>query len=115
MRHFKLILVVVVLVLIFLLIRQNLDTLNHQVQFKLNLGLLSFQSVNHSLWVILIFTLFIGILGTGLYSLLAVFKLRQANRQLHQDLEILKSELHTLKPQMTTDTGMQPVPASSPS
>jgi hypothetical protein len=115
MRHLKLILIVVVLVLIFLLIRQNLDTLNQPVQFKLNLGILSFQSVNHSLWVILTFTLFIGILGTGLYSLIAVFKLRQANRQLHHDLEILKSELHTLKPQMTTDadTGSQPAPASS--
>ena len=63
MSKFKAIMVVVVLVLIFLLFRQNLDVLNHQVQFKLNLGLFSFQSVSHSLWVILAFTLFIGILG----------------------------------------------------
>jgi hypothetical protein len=115
MRHFKIILAVVVLVLNFLLIRQNLDVLNQPVQFKLNLGILSFQSVNHSLWVILTFTLFIGILGTGLYSLLAVFKLRQANRQLHHDLEILKSELQTLKPQMASpvDTTPETAPASS--
>ena len=99
MRHFKIILAVVVLILIFLLFRQNLDVLNHQVQFKLNLGLFSFQSVSHPLWVILAFTLFIGILGNRLYSLLAVLKLRQTNRQLHHDLELLKSELHTLKPQ----------------
>ena len=102
MRLFKIILAVVVPVLTFLLFRQNLDVLNHQVQFKLNLGLFSFQSVSHPLWVILAFTLFIGILGTGLYSLLAVIKLRQTNRQLHHDLELLKSELHTLKPQMET-------------
>ena len=63
MRLFKIILAVVVLVLTFLLFRQNLDVLNHQVQFKLNLGLFSFQSVSHPLWVILAFTLFIGILG----------------------------------------------------
>lgn len=109
MSKFKAIMVVVVLVLTFLLFRQNLDVLNHQVQFKLNLGLFSFQSVSHSLWVILGFTLFIGILGTGLYSLLAVLKLRQTNRQLHHDLELLKSELHTLKPQMETPVANTPL------
>jgi hypothetical protein len=108
MRLFKIILAVVVLILTFLLFRQNLDVLNHQVQFKLNLGLFSFQSVSHPLWVILGFTLFIGILGTGLYSLLAVLKLRQTNRQLHHDLELLKSELHTLNPQMTTPVANTP-------
>jgi uncharacterized integral membrane protein len=108
MSKFKAIMAVVVLVLIFLLIRQNLDVLNQTVQFKLNLGLFSFQSVSHPLWLILAFTLFIGILGTGLYSLLAVLKLRQTNRQLHHDLELLKSELHTLKPQMEAPVANTP-------
>ncbi len=102
MRLFKIILVVLVLVLGFLLVRQNLDVLNQQVQFKLNLAFHTFQSVPHSLWVILAFTLFLGILGTGLYSLMAVLKLRTTNRQLHHDLELLKSELHTLRPQTAT-------------
>jgi hypothetical protein len=102
MRLFKIILAVVVLVLIFLLIRQNLDVLNLQVQFKLNLAVHTFQSVSHPLWVILAFTLFIGILGTGLYSLMAVLKLRKINRQLRHDLELLKSELQTLRPQTPT-------------
>jgi uncharacterized membrane protein YciS (DUF1049 family) len=102
MRHIKFILAVLVLVLVFLLIRQNLDVLNQQVQFRLNLWAHTFQSVSHPLWVILSFTLFIGIFGTGLYSLAAVFKLRQANRQLRHDLEILKSELQTLKPPAAT-------------
>lgn len=108
MRLFKIILTVVVLVLIFLLFRQNLDVLNHQVQFKLNLAVITFQSVSHPLWVILAFTLFIGILGTGLYSLLAVLKLRKTNQQLRHDLELLKSELHTLKPQMETPVANTP-------
>jgi hypothetical protein len=102
MRQFKIILAVVVLVLIFLLIRQNLDVLNQQVQFKLNLWIHTFQSVPHPLWLIIGFTLLIGILGTGLYSLMAVFKLRKTNHQLQHDLEILKSELQTLKPQMAS-------------
>jgi hypothetical protein len=116
MGKIKIILAVVVPVLIFLLFRQNLDVLNQQVQFKLNLGIRTFQSVNHPLWVILGFTFFIGVLGTGLYSLLAVFKLRQTNRQLQHDLQILKSELQTIKPQMATpiDTGLETPTASSP-
>jgi uncharacterized integral membrane protein len=108
MRLFKIVLAVLVPVLIFLLIRQNLDVLNQQVQFKLNLAVHTFQSVPHPLWLILTFTLFMGILGTGLYSLMAVFKLRQTNRQLHHDLELLKSELHTLNPQMTTPVANTP-------
>lgn len=98
MRFFKIILAVVVLGLIFLLIRQNLDVLNQQCQFKLNLGLRSFQTVSHPFWIIFGFALFIGILGTGLYSLSAVHRLRKDNRQLRRELTMLKSELETCKP-----------------
>jgi hypothetical protein len=115
MRLFKFILVVLVLVLGFLLIRQNLDVLNHEVQIKLNLFVHTFQSIPHPLWVLLAFTLFIGILGTGLYSLMAVLKLRQTNRQLRHDLELLKSELHTLKPPTETPSPTHNVTAGSPS
>jgi uncharacterized integral membrane protein len=114
MRQLKIILTVLVLALIFLLIRQNLDVLNQQVQFKLNLWVHTFQSVSHPLWLILGFTLFIGILGTGLYSLMAVFRLRQTNRKLQHDLDMLKSELQTCKPLMASpvDNTGQTAPAS---
>jgi uncharacterized integral membrane protein len=98
MRFVKIILTVVVLLLIFLMIHQNLEVLNHQVQFKLNLWVHTFQSVAHPLWVIIIFILFLGILATGLYSLSAVMRLRRINRQLRHDLEILKSELQVCRP-----------------
>jgi uncharacterized integral membrane protein len=100
MRYFKIILTVVVLLLIFLLINQNHEVLNQPVQFKLNLWVHTFQSVAHPLWIITIFILFLGVLVTGLYSLPAVMRLRRTNRQLRQDLEILKSELQTCKPVM---------------
>jgi uncharacterized integral membrane protein len=102
MRPVKIILGVLVLALTFLLVRQNLDVLNQSVQFKLNLWVRTFQSVSHPLWVILTFALLIGILGTGLYSLAAVLKLRQTNRQIHHDLEILKKELAILRPPAAT-------------
>jgi uncharacterized membrane protein YciS (DUF1049 family) len=98
MRLVKIILTVLALTLTFLLIRQNLDVLSQPVQFKLNLWVSTFQSVSHPLWVILAFTLFIGVLGTGLYSLAAVLRLSKTNRQLHLDVEILKKELATLRP-----------------
>jgi uncharacterized integral membrane protein len=99
MRHIKIALPVLVFILTLLLIRQNLEVLNQQVQFRLNLLVVTLQSANHSLWVILFFTFFIGVLGTGLFSLVEVFKYRSESRQLRHDLEILKSELHTLKPE----------------
>jgi len=102
MRLIKIILAVLALFLIFLLIRQNLDVLNQQVQFKLNLWLHTFQSVSHPLWIILSFVLFLAILGTGLYSLSAVLKLRRINRQLRHELEILKKELQICKPIMAS-------------
>jgi hypothetical protein len=111
MRPVKIILAVLVLALTFLLIRQNLDVLSQPVQFKLNLWVHTFQSVSHPLWVILAFTLFIGILGTGLYSLAAVLKLSKTNRQLYHDLEILKQELATLRPPGATSVVDSDAPA----
>jgi hypothetical protein len=114
MRLVKIILTVLALTLTFLLIRQNLDVLSQPVQFKLNLWVSTFQSVSHPLWVILAFTLFIGVLGTGLYSLAAVLRLSKTNRQLHHDVEILKKELATLRPPSATPVvgPDSPAPAS---
>lgn len=99
MRFLKIALPLGVVLLILLLVRQNVEVFNHQVEFRLNLLLFSFQSAPHRLWVILLYTLFLGIIGTGLYSLVEVVKLKQVNRQLRHDLELLKSELHTLHPE----------------
>lgn len=112
MRHLKIILAVLVLLLTFLLLRQNAEVLSQPVQFKLNLWLRTFQSVGHPLWVILAFTLFIGILGTGLYSLSAVLRLTKTNRQLQHDLEILTKELETLRPPAPAGEPEAPPPTS---
>lgn len=109
MRYLKIGLPVLVVILIFSLIRQNLEVFNHQFEFRLNLILFTLQSAPHRLWVILIYTLFLGIFGTGLYSLVEVMKLKQANRQLRHDLELLKSESHTLH----TEPEKPATPASS--
>ncbi|HAY21787.1 MAG TPA: hypothetical protein DCY27_06400 [Desulfobacterales bacterium] len=97
MRLVKVVLVLLVLFIGFLLVRQNHDVLTQTAQFKLNLYIISFQSAPHSLWVLLTFALFLGIFGTGLYTLLGLLKQRQANRQLRHDLEVLKSEIQTIK------------------
>jgi lipopolysaccharide assembly protein A len=102
MRLVKIVLAVLALTLTFLFFRQNLDVLSQSVQFKLNLWIRTFQSVSHPLWVLLAFTLFIGVLGTGLYSLAAVLRLSKTNRQLQHDLDILKQELATLRPSAAT-------------
>lgn len=113
MRYLKIILPLVVLFLILLLVRQNVEVFNHEVQFRLNLLLFTLQSAPHRLWVILLYTLFLGIFGTGLYSLVEVVRLKQVNRQLRHDLELLKSEMHTLHHEpVQPATGQEP--AASP-
>ena len=112
MRAIKIILTVVVLVLIFLLIRQNIDVFNQQCQFRLNLWVHQFNSVSHPFWVIILFALFVGIIGTGLYSLSAVLRLRQTNRQLRHDLMILKNELEICRPVVKDTVDTTATPAS---
>ena len=106
MRAIKIILAVVVLVLIFLLIRQNIDVFNQQCQFRLNLGVHTFQSVSHPFWVIFIFALLLGILGTGSVQPVGSSQTAQTNRQLRHDLMILKNELEICRPLIkdTVDT-----------
>lgn len=99
MRLLKIGLLALVVILILVLIRQNQEVFNHQVEFRLNLLLFTLQSAPHRLWVMLLYTLLLGIVGTGLYSLVEVVKLRQANRRLRHDLELLQSEIHTLNPE----------------
>lgn len=113
MRSLKIALPLVVVILILLLVRQNLDVFNQQVEFRLNLLLFSLQSAPHRLWVILLYTLFLGIIGTGLYSLVEVIKLKQVNRQLRHDLELLKSEMHTLHPEPDQPAAAQAPPAAA--
>ncbi|MGQ9920619.1 MAG: hypothetical protein ACUVRZ_04735 [Desulfobacca sp.] len=96
MRYLKIILPLGVFFLLLLLVRQNVEVFNHEVQFRLNLLFFSLQSAPHRLWVILLYTLFVGIFGTGLYSIVEVMRLKQVNRQLRHDLELLRSEINTL-------------------
>jgi putative membrane protein len=114
MRYLKIILPLMVLFLILLLVRQNVEVFNHEVQFRLNLLLFTLQSAPHRLWVILLYTLFLGIVGTGLYSLVEVVRLKQANRQLRHDLELLKSEMQTLHPEPSQPAASQAPGASAP-
>ena len=112
MRALKIGLPVVVVLLLLLLVRQNLEVFNHQVEFRLNLLAFTLRSAPHRLWVILLYTLLLGVVGTGLYSLVEVVKLRRANRQLRHDLEMLKSEMQTLHGEVQEPPAASP--ASSP-
>jgi|GEM_PF-5494672 len=113
MRYLKIGLPVLVVLLILIMVRQNLEVFNHQVEFRLNLLAFTLRSAPHRLWVIMLYTLLLGIVGTGLYSLVEVMKLRKANRQLRHDLEMLKSEMHTLQGEVQEPSAA--APTSSPS
>ncbi len=113
MRYLKIGLPIFVVLLVLLLIRQNIEVFNHQFEFRLNLWLVTLQSAPHRVWVILLFTLLLGVVGTGLYSFVEVVKLRQANRQLRHDLELLKSEIQTLRPEAAHPSTTEAAPAEA--
>ncbi|MBM4286678.1 MAG: DUF1049 domain-containing protein [Deltaproteobacteria bacterium] len=99
MRYFKLILAALAALLGFLLIRQNMDVLTQELQFRLNLYFWTFESSGHQLWILLVFFLFVGFFVTGLYSLMGLLRMRRTNHQLHHDLEVLRKELQVMQAQ----------------
>ncbi len=97
MRLFKLVLALLVLLLLILFVRQNWEVLTQKAAFRLDLYVKSFESPPHEFWKLILFSLFLGSLGTALYSLQRLWRERSLNRQLRQDLELLRREVEVVK------------------
>jgi hypothetical protein len=93
MRFVKVIFSTVIVLLGIVFIIDNLEILKHALRLKLNLYFVTFQSPDMHLWVIILFTFFLGVFTTSLYGLYELYKQRQTIRQLRHNLEILAKEL----------------------
>jgi hypothetical protein len=93
MRFVKVIISTVIILLGIVFIIENLEVLKQAVSLKLNLYVVSFQSPDVYLWVLILFAYFIGVLTTALYGLYEHYIQRQTIRQLRHNLEILAREL----------------------
>jgi lipopolysaccharide assembly protein A len=93
MRFVKVIFSTVIILLGIVFIIENLEPLKHPVSLKLDLYLVSFQSPDVYLWVLVLFFFFLGVLTAALYGMYEHYQQRQTIRQLRHNLEILAKEL----------------------
>lgn len=93
MRFVKIIFASLLAILGIVFLLQNLTVLDQTVQLRLDLYLKSFTSASIPLWLLILFTFFLGVFTASLYGLYELVKQRQTIRQLRQNLEILGQEL----------------------
>jgi lipopolysaccharide assembly protein A len=93
MRFVKVIFSTVIVLLGIVFIIENLEVLKHTVRLKLDLYVVTFQSPDVYLWVLVLFAFFLGVITTALYGVYDHYLQRQTIRQLRHNLEILAKEL----------------------
>lgn len=93
MRFVKIIISTVIVLLGIVFIIENLEMLKQAVRLRLDLYFFTFQTPDIHLWVIVLFTFFLGVFTSSLYGFYEVYKQRQTIRQLRHNLEILAKEL----------------------
>jgi len=93
MRFVKVIFSTVIVLLGIVFIIENLDMLKQPVNMELNLYFVSFLSPKMHLWILILFTFFLGVFTTALYGLYEHYQQRQTIRQLRHDLEMLAKEI----------------------
>ena len=93
MRFVKVIFSTVIVLLGIVFIIENLEVLKQAVRLKLDLYVVTFQSPDVYLWVLVLFAFFLGVITTALYGLYEHYVQRQTVRQLRHNLDILAKEL----------------------
>ena len=93
MRFVKVIISTVIILLGVIFIIENLEVLKQPVSLKLNLYVVSFQSPDMHLWILVLFAFFLGVFTTSLYGIYELYQQRQTIRQLRHNLDILAKEL----------------------
>jgi hypothetical protein len=93
MRFVKVIISTIIVLLGVVFIIENLEMLQQVARLKLDLYLVSFQSPDVHLWVLVLFAFFLGVFTTSLYGIYELYQQRQTIRRLRHNLEILAKEL----------------------
>jgi uncharacterized integral membrane protein len=93
MRFLKIIFASLLAVLGIIFIVENRTVLEQTIQLRLDLYFKSFSTASIPLWVLVLFTFFLGVFTASLYGTYEIIKLRQTNRQLRQRLETSGQEV----------------------
>ena len=115
MRFLKIIFASLLIIFAIVFIIQNLEVLTQKVQLKLDLHYRTFESTQINLWILVLFTFFLGVFTASLYGIYELFKQRQTIRQLRHNLEVLAQELKRgSQSPAPLAAGAHPPPASPP-
>jgi uncharacterized integral membrane protein len=93
MRFIRLIIFTLIIIIGIVFIVENLEVLTNTVQLKLDLYVALAQTPGIPLWVLVLFSFFLGVFLAALYGLYDLIRQRQTNRKLRHNLEILSQEL----------------------
>jgi len=93
MRFIKVIFGSLLVIIGLIFIIENKVVLEQTLQLRLDLYIGSFQSPSIPIWVLVLFTFFLGVFTASLYGVYELLKQRQTIRQLRHNLEILSQEI----------------------
>lgn len=93
MRFLKVIFGSLLAIFAIVFILENRAVLEHAIQLKFDIYLVNLQTSNIPLWVLILFTFFLGVFTASLYGIYELLKQRQTIRQLKHNVEILGEEL----------------------
>jgi uncharacterized integral membrane protein len=93
MRFVKVIFSTVIILLGVVFIIENLEVLKQAVRLKLELYFVTFQTPDVYLWVLVLFSFFLGVITTALYGVYDNYQQRQTIRQLRHNQELMAKEL----------------------
>ena len=93
MRFIKVIFSTVIVLLGVVFIIENLEVLKQAVRLKLDLYFVTFQTPDVYLWVLVLFSFFLGVITTALYGVYDNYLQRQTIRQLRHNQELMAREL----------------------
>lgn len=93
MRHVKVIFGIILVLLGIVFIVENRVVLEHAITIKFDLYFFRVESAPIPLWVLILFTFFLGAFTAFLYFIYEHIKQRQVIRHLRHNLEIMSEEL----------------------
>jgi uncharacterized integral membrane protein len=93
MRFLKVIFSTAIVLLGVVFLIENLEVLKQTVRLKLDLYFITFQTPDVYLWVLILFSLFLGVFTASLYGIYGHYQQRQTIRQLRHNQELMAREL----------------------
>jgi uncharacterized integral membrane protein len=93
MRFLKVIFATILCILAIVFIIENQTTLSQTITLKFDIYLHNFETAAVPLWVIVLFSFFLGVFTAALYGIYEILVQRQTIRRQRQNLEILGQEL----------------------